>query len=224
MTMKTRATIALMLWTVIVGTVLGQYQQEDPILRNEREYRERMQQLKRDEETRRQANKDKRTAETVNQLTQRTSELESATDAMLYDYRGPTAAEVQAAQEGWRKTHPFTLSAEMPDFTTYQVRVPKGDRPSGASHPVPAVRKSTPPANPEQAKIDQAVRAMISAEAKTNASRPAIPSVPNAAGVVLRKLPDGRVNAIIGGKMLQFKSEAEANAFIEQHRIELASK
>ena len=143
---------------------------------------------------------------------ERITNLENALEDAAYDYRYPTSDEVAAMKSKWTAEHPFTLSAEMPDFASRPIRVPKGQATQQSySRPVNTsdrVIRSTP-------RPARRITPLAPTPPATATEKPA-PRATNPNGVTMRKLSDGQVMAIIGTDMKRFKNEAEAQAYIER--------
>lgn len=142
-----------------------------------------------------------------------------------YEHRYPTPEEVTEMEKDWKEKNPFKFSAYMPDFSKHKILVRKAEKEPAASSAqtreltdrVAALEQQlaqaqatakppTPVATPSKEKT-------VSAQPKTDKPVQS-PREPNPSNIVLRKMADGRVVAIIGGKMISFATEKEAKAYI----------
>ena len=139
-----------------------------------------------------------------------------------YEHRFPTSEEVAAMEQKWKEDNPLTFSGWMPDFSKQSIRVTKSDTVS-----VELAQLTAKIAELEN-RIAQmelkrttlqptAKRSTVTAKLRP-AGQSASPVTPNPASVIERKLPNGQVMAIIGGKQMQFKTEAEAQAYIDSRK------
>ena len=135
-----------------------------------------------------------------------------------YDHRSPTPEEVAAMEQKWKDENPLTFSGRMPDFSKQSIRVTKSETVSIESAQLTAkiaelenrmaqMERKRPTLQPT------AKRSTVNAKPRP-AEQSAAPAPPNPASVIERKLPNGQVMAIIGGKQMQFKNEADAQAYI----------
>ncbi len=211
-----------------------------------------------------------------NYLAQQIEEIRQEKDAALYDYRAVTPDEIRTLETQWNNAHPFTLSTEMPKFSTYTVRIPKQQIQQSVANYHDYKEEARLAALATEQQIQKEARRMTNLVAMPGDSRAMllkkqvalrtqekefkrlqeaklmqragmvpkitdspeveankrrylalrqqqIAQMPIAAAQIaksdentsaFRTLSDGRVIAIIGGKSMEFKSEAEARQFI----------
>ena len=138
----------------------------------------------------------------------------------LYEWRGPTEAEVEARRKAWTEANPFKTSFDMPDFAKEQVRVRRTD-------PASIQQQGDAQALQDRiAKIEANMEAMKARPARANphpaiAPPPSKPlSQPKPSSVAMLTHPDGTVTVSIGAEFFQFKNDVEAKAFVEKRSIQ----
>lgn len=131
-----------------------------------------------------------------------------------YDYRDPTPEEIAEKVKAWNKANPFTSVRLMPNFAGQKIPVEKSEALTQKVTELEARLKQLE-GNETASYQTRFSNPSPAPAAKPKPSIAEMPRPPNPASVTLRKLPSGQVVAIIGGKLVKFNSEAEAQAYIE---------
>jgi hypothetical protein len=148
-------------------------------------------------------------------------ERKAALSAAGYVRQRPTQAEVEIRRQKWLAANPFIPSGRMPDFTKEPMTVKRSGGQVADSGDSRA----------EMARLVEQIAALERRLNRMEKSRPASPRpaprakaaptpiysatslAPKPSGIAVRKLENGRVAAVIGGKAMEFKTEAEAQAY-----------
>lgn len=220
-----RASLIAAATLVLNASSIAQY--TDPVIKADNEWRAEM---RRKEELRAIEQKLKRLSGDTNR---RLDDLNKSEDDSEYEFRDRTPEEIKSAQDEWNKKHPFTSSAERPDFAKMPIKVRKSasgqseyellqkqinqlTRKVSAQAPsrelaelraqIEFLKNLKPDSTPQPKPEPQPQKIVEQSGYKPASHR----------SIVSRKMRDGTIMAIIGEKPRKFQNEAEFQKFLSE--------